>query len=88
VYTNTLDGVLLKPQLEKTMYINKNPANVKNGTETLVATLTDCMSLVLIITLGTQIIRGRYLWKLNTALLQDEEINQILKTEWNKWKQV
>jgi hypothetical protein len=29
---------------------------------------------------------GGCMWKLNMALLQEEQIYKIFKAEWNKWK--
>jgi hypothetical protein len=57
------------------------------GAQTLVAAVTDRLSAVLKIGLDTRIIqRGRCFWRPNTALLHEEEANQRLETECNKWE--
>jgi hypothetical protein len=61
----------------------KEFCGAKMETEIAGATFTAYLALVLKITLEKQAIqRGRYYWKLNRPLLQDEGISQRFETEW------
>lgn len=69
------------------IYITQNLLPYKKHTETVAAALTDHLAEILNIESNNiNTVRGNGYWKVNTSLLKDEQVNEVCRSEWTKWK--
>ena len=71
------------------IYASRNMSRQKRDAETRIEAFTDHLPVVIRIDLeATTMRRGRSYWKMNTAFLRDESLEEQLRQRWTEWSKL